>query len=567
MVWMFLFLYTWNDRRDLIHNDSLEYYSYIPATFICGDISLEFKNGECYGRYWPKIAPNGGKVIKMSMGMAIVYTPFFLIGHATAYFLNESMTGYTPTYQRALALGSLFYLILGFVYLRKLLLNYFDDTVTGIVILLLYFATNLFYYSTWDMLMPHAFLFSFISIFLYLVHKFYQSPTKKTVIAAGLLLGLMALMRPTMILLFLVPALFGIGSIKELRERIQFFLKNKIYLILFAAAFILPWIPQFIYWKYVTGNWMFYSYIGERFYFLKSHIREGLFSYRKGWFVYTPVMFIALFGFFKIRKYCKDFALPFLIIVPLFVYVTLSWWCWWYGGSFGQRPFVDLYGIMAFPLAIVVSWILKLKRVRLFGMVVMQLLIVLNVFQSWQSETGMIHYEAMTKEAYWDLFGQTTVPPGFYDLLLSPNSYRAHSGLPERIRLSDVELTRQNIKACNGKFLKTENAEGTLLIADKENIEEGEAFTIKHLEGDKVILLGENHKYADIDVASGNALRFIKTNPAEAAVFSMKIDYRNVMCLKAATNNYVNVDPGNSRIVVNSPIRSRAALFQLISTE
>lgn len=36
----------------------------------------------------------------------------------------------------------------------------------------------------------------------------------------------------------------------------------------------------------------------------------------------------------------------------LTLYITASWWCWWFGGAFGHRNFVEYYNmILAIPFA------------------------------------------------------------------------------------------------------------------------------------------------------------------------------------------------------------------------
>ena len=45
-----------------------------------------------------------------------------------------------------------------------------------------------------------------------------------------------------------------------------------------------------LYWKHIMGTFFFYSYDQEGFFFGNSHVLDGLLSYRKGWFIYTPIM-------------------------------------------------------------------------------------------------------------------------------------------------------------------------------------------------------------------------------------------------------------------------------------
>ena len=81
-------------EHSLIDWDVTSYYGYLPAYFIHDDITLSFTdndsiNYEAKHQFWPEIAPNGGKVIKTTMGLSILYSPFFLIGHIYASFSDQ----------------------------------------------------------------------------------------------------------------------------------------------------------------------------------------------------------------------------------------------------------------------------------------------------------------------------------------------------------------------------------------------------------------------------------------------------------------------------------------------
>src|SRR6185436_10253555 len=116
-----------------------------------------------------------------------------------------------------------------------------------------------------------------------------------------------------------------------------------------AVLGILIFLPQLFYWKHQTGSWFFNSYLNEHFYFNNPHVFYGLFSFRKGWLVYTPIMFFALAGLYTLFKTMKEFFYPVLILFLLYIYVAFSWWCWWYGGSYGQRALIDIYPFLAVP--------------------------------------------------------------------------------------------------------------------------------------------------------------------------------------------------------------------------
>jgi hypothetical protein len=195
-------------------------------------------------------------------------------------------------------------------------------------------------------------------------------------------------------------------------------------------AFLVVWIPQFIYNLHFTGQLLFYSYTDEKFFFANPQIIDGLFSYRKGWLLYTPMMVIPLIGIFVSIFRKEKYSLAILIFTLVNIYVILSWWCWWYGGSFGQRSFVDSYGLMALPLALVLAEAARLKTVfykAIVGLVF--LIIVFNNFQTQKYLYGSIHFADMTKAAYWHSFWHVRPQPGYWDLLETPDYDLAKKGI------------------------------------------------------------------------------------------------------------------------------------------
>jgi len=40
------------------------------------------------------------------------------------------------------------------------------------------------------------------------------------------------------------------------------------------------------------------------------------------------------------------------LLILVFTLLSYSaWWCWWLGGAYGHRGFIDLYGLLAIPFA------------------------------------------------------------------------------------------------------------------------------------------------------------------------------------------------------------------------
>jgi hypothetical protein len=441
---------TWGKNK-VIQNDVISYYAYLPATVIFKDLSFEFtKNlpADFEGQIWLQTAPNGKPILRMTMGMAILWTPFFLPAHALAHLLGVSTLGYSWPYSLSIFVATLFYLFVGLLFLRKILLRYFSEVATAVALILVVLGTNLLFYVVSEPGMTHVYNFGLISTFIYFSLKWLESLSPspldelvprirrarerrlKYTITLGLLAGIIVLIRPVNILVLLFPALIGITSFSGLTERIQ---KNwKLILIAGITAFLVL-VPQFLYWKAQTGHFLFNSYMDQgKFYFFKPHIIDGLFSYRKGWLIYTPVMIFGFLGFIWLKKYASNLVLPLLVFAVINIYVVYSWWCWWYGGCYGSRPMIDMYGIMAIPLAAFLErmWTSK-TLVKSIAAVLLVGLIWLNQFQMSQYRTSLLHWDSMTKEAYWGIFGKKTWPEGYDKMIKIPDYDKALKGEKE----------------------------------------------------------------------------------------------------------------------------------------
>lgn len=421
----------WNKNRGTISWDIISYYAYLPATFIHHDLSLEFtRENPKYWVYriWPEKTPDNKLVIKTTMGLAYLYSPFFFVADFIARH-NENFIadGYSLPYHIALSFSSMLYIIFGFLVLWQILQRYFSRLSSFISILSIGLATNLFCYTTQGAPMPHSFNFSLIIFFTYLVILFYEKKTFLRGVLLGICLGLITLIRPTNFIVILIFFLYGITNFSSLRIRIRELIKSWPYLIVIAIFTIAIWIPQLIYWKTYTGKLFYYSYGSqERFFWLEPAIWKGLFSFRKGWLIYTPVMIFSLIGIPMLAKKAPEFkwVLPFITIVS--IYIIFSWWCWWYGGGFGSRPMIDYYGILAIPLTAFIQYMLSLRSwkkkliISLFS-----ISILFGAYHHLQYYYGAIHWDAMTKEAYFYNFGKIKKTDKLQKYLLAPDYKKA----------------------------------------------------------------------------------------------------------------------------------------------
>jgi len=280
--------------------------------------------------------------------------------------------------------------------------------------------------------MSHAYNFSLIALFLYLLVRWYDAAGWKNSLLLGLVYGLVVLIRPTNFLLIILLLLWEVDSLEALMERMRFLVRKIPLILLMASAFLIPWIPQLLYWKEVSGSFFYNSYseVGSAFYFDNSHLLDFLFSYRKGWFVYTPLMLFAILGLIPLYRMKKGMfyaLIPYLVLV---VYVFSSWWSWWTGGSFGIRSMVDLMGVISLPLAAFITWLgTRGRKLKVGISLLLVFTIFLNIFQTWQYQEGLIHGTGMTKKSYWTIFLRSADRYGYWQNLTDPDFELARRGI------------------------------------------------------------------------------------------------------------------------------------------
>lgn len=411
----------WNKTKTeaTISWDVSGYYMYLPATFIYKDIKQCSFKDSILQKYQPTpdfqqafMHKSGNYVMKYSIGQAIMYTPFFAIAHGWAS-VSESYPadGFSRPYQLMISLGTLLIAFLGLYFLRRCLLRYFEDLPVAVSLIALVLGTNYLNYAAIDGAMTHSHLFTIYSILIYVTIRFYERPSYLKAAAIGALVGLAALTRPTEILSAIMPMLWGIESISitAMKQRISWIIVHwQQYLLAVVICGLIGSI-QLMYWKYVSGEWIVYSYEDQGFDWLKPHLRDGLLSYKSGWLIYTPMMIFSLIGLFFLRA-TKQAFIAILVFSMLFIYVTFAWNIWWYGGSLGQRAMVQSYAVLMFPFCAFITWLItKNNLVKIVAICLMLLFSYFNLWFTHQAHYGgMLPVGQMTKAYFWKTLGTYT---------------------------------------------------------------------------------------------------------------------------------------------------------------
>jgi len=384
----------------VIESDGKGYYLYLPNIFINKNIASQNPDN----RYILKT--ENGAINKYYIGTALSMFPFFSIGYFSAYLSNEPLDGYSIPFQKSINFSALFYLALGLCFFSALLLLYqIKPWIICITNILLVFGTNLMMYTVIHPSFSHIYSFCFISMFLFSSKKFLLTKNIKHATVAAFAIGFITIIRPINGIIILITPFLS-GSFFEFKAIVLNQKNFKLYFTPITIFFSIISVQLFI-WYIQTGSLFNWSYQHEGFYFSNPQIINVLFSFRKGFFIYTPLALLSLFGLIKLFHHSKFQFYSIASFLIILIYLTSSWWCWYYGPSFGQRSFVEYYSIFGLLLAILFNYFYKTK-LGYFTISIALVFSLFNIIQSYQYVKHIISSWDMNYEKYKYVFLQTS---------------------------------------------------------------------------------------------------------------------------------------------------------------
>jgi hypothetical protein len=344
-----IFVHQGDTIKHVITSDAKAYYEYLPATFIDQDIKH---------MHWAIHLDNGNKLNLCQMGVAILELPFFAAAHVGAKIFGLKANGYSPIYQWSILLAACTYGALAIYILFLALRRSFTSRIAFIAILFVYLGTNLFYYTSFEGGMSHIFSFFMFACLMYFTPVFIERPTARNAIIFGLICGMIGLIRLNNMAVGLYAFLYAVISWESFKARMRFFfVENRAAVAIVTVTIVVLFIPQVAYWKAVSGHFVVFTYgeTGQGFNWGNPELWNVLFSPQNGWIIYSPIMLIAVIGmFWGMAKKEKNYAVIFIVWL-LAWYVFASWWCWWFGGAYGHRAFVEYYALLLIPFAYLIT--------------------------------------------------------------------------------------------------------------------------------------------------------------------------------------------------------------------
>jgi len=383
-----------------IDSDGKGYYAYLPAIFTDQNIQQLNANNAFTNEL------NGKNFIKYPVGVALLISPFYFIALLFSLIAGVAVHGYSLPFQIAVQVAALIYSIIGIWFSGRLMDFYSISLVhKRMTLLLLFFGTNLLYYTLFLGCLSHVYSFAAIAAFLYFTKSYFIHLDGRQLLWSSVALALVVLLRPfNLLVLMAIP--FLAGSFDNLKLGLSTLFSQKRLVLFIPSIFIGVVFIQLLLWKVQTGHWIIWSYSNEGFYFNKPAIFEVLFGFRKGLFVYSPLLLLIIPGIWVLKKQSFCSAISITAFIAILVYTISSWWNWYYGDGFGHRAFIDYYALFALLIAFGLQ-ALNSNALRILWLSFAGFTLMLNCIQSYQYETDILHHHNMNAKKYAFTFLKT----------------------------------------------------------------------------------------------------------------------------------------------------------------
>jgi hypothetical protein len=429
---------SWHSNDNQVNYDVANYYSYLPA-FFNNNGSFEFKNSNFNNYFLPKHEKTNKFLPKTTYGLALLYSPLYALGYKIAVNQKSAKDGFSEPFYTVLHWGTILYALLGLLLLRNFLIKFYTEKITAITLVSIFFGTTLFFYSVSMPELPHSNLFFLFSAFLLSSYHWYNTPNIYRSVLLGLLIGLISVIRPTDVLIVILFIFWPIENKVNIKEKLLFFKSKWKYILIIVFSAFVVWIPQILFWKSRTGNYLYFSYPGEKFFWLDPQIINVLFSFRKGLFIYTPLILFSFIGLFFMKERTRSFRATILVLFILTLYIISCWWDWFFGGCYGARAFVQHFSYLSIPLASFFSFFFEgnlksnlIKLSKLLIVIIFSCGISLNLFQTYQYVNYIIHFNGMSKGTYWLIFRKAKLneleQSQFWNSLKNPDYNKLKTG-------------------------------------------------------------------------------------------------------------------------------------------
>lgn len=359
-------------------SDEVQYFAFLRSLAFDGDLSFQNEYQHFYDAgaggsgfrdtfLAERFTPAGRRINFGTIGPALLWSPFYAVGHIVAALTGAPQDGYSAPYVSAVAYGSAFY---GWaaVFLSALIATRLVGRGMPAA-LAVAFGTPLVFYLYVAPPFSHACATFAVALFLWTWLRVRDSWSVTGVVLLGLTGGLMGTMRDQTVLFLIAPGLdflrwawgsWGPGSTVQgpgSRGRIAGLA------IVGVVATLVAYSPHLLASRAINGHVGPHESVANKMSWSSPHALDVLVSPEHGWFAWTPLALLAIAGLVVMalgravsrHDDARWLAVCALLLVASQVYINGAVESWTVAGAFGQRRFVELTPVLTLGLAAIVA--------------------------------------------------------------------------------------------------------------------------------------------------------------------------------------------------------------------
>ena len=330
-------------------SDEIQYFAYLRSLWFDHDLSFENEYQHFYDlgiarsdgfheTFLERTTDTGRRINFGTIGCAILWAPFYAVGDLAARLSGAPADGFSKPYVAAVAYGSAVYgflaIVLAVLAARRVGANAFTAALA------VWLGTPLLFYMYVAPPFSHACSAFGVALFTWAWLRVRERWTVRGAFALGAAGALMAMIREQDVFFALGPALdFGLTQVDVAWNAAH---ARRVLAAAAAgcAGFLVVFTPQAASYIVVNGHLGPHASVGHKMNWAAPHALQVLFSPEHGFFIWTPLAFIAIAGICFLQR--KSVAICLLLMVALQVYVGGSVESWTVAGAFGQRRFIAL---------------------------------------------------------------------------------------------------------------------------------------------------------------------------------------------------------------------------------
>lgn len=352
-------------------SDEVQYFAFLRSLAFDGDLSFQNEYEHFYDAgaggtgfretfLAERFTAAGRRINFGTIGPALLWAPFYAVGHVVAGITGAPQDGYSAPYIAAVAYGSAWYGWMAIALSALIAHQIVGRGLSPAVAVLL--GTPLVFYMYVAPPFSHACATFAVALFLWVWLRVRDHWSPAGIIALGLTGGLMGTMRDQTVF-FLVPPAVDFLRSGLARRSLGVGASTVRLALLGTVATLVAYSPHLLASRAINGYIGPHESVGNKMSWWSPHFFDVLLSPFHGWFAWTPLAVIALAGLVvlatgRTRATHRDAAwlgVCALVMVLLQVYINGAVESWTVAGAFGQRRFVELTPLLVLGLATVLT--------------------------------------------------------------------------------------------------------------------------------------------------------------------------------------------------------------------